>query len=252
MRSILVLTALLVGLVGPVSAQGPGTRVLRLSFNADGRVNLSALNVTAREILAEWARQCGCYVVNADRLPGGPLLVPIDFNGAPQNQVLESLLRQAAGFVLTPRRAGSSSVSNYETIFILPMASSPAATTTAYVAPSYTPPPQSPFPTAGSPDDEIPPITPTAAPQGPHTPMQPFAPTAAGGVAPAAPAPPPSAPPAPTGGFVLTPIIPVNTTTQPPSAPMPPRTVPASGPPTVPTQPGGVTPTPAQNPQAGP
>ena len=77
----------------------------------DGLVTLSAQNVTVRDILAEWARQCGCFVVNADRLAGAPLTVPIAFVAARQPDVLRSLLRETGGYALTPRRAGSTSVS---------------------------------------------------------------------------------------------------------------------------------------------
>jgi hypothetical protein len=159
MRSWLIgagLVSLLAGGASPLTAQPLEPRTLQLSFDAEGRVNLSARNVTVREILQEWARQCGCYVVNADRLPGEPLTLPIQFENALQNTVLESLLRQAAGYVLTPKRPGVQSVSNYETIYIL-------ATSTA-VTGAYVPPPPldtaPPLPTAGAPDDEIPPVLP--------------------------------------------------------------------------------------------
>src|SRR5262245_35708893 len=114
----------------------PAASTMRLVFETDGTVSLSAQNVTVREILAAWARQCGCYVVNADKLAGSPFTVPIEFSRAPQNKVLESLLRQAAGYVLTPRREGSTAASNYETIYIL-ATSSPTSSPGAYSA--YTP-----------------------------------------------------------------------------------------------------------------
>src|SRR5690349_605789 len=87
------------------SAQSAAPRKLQLSFDADRRVSLAAQNVTVAEILAEWARQCGCYVVNGNRLGGAPLAVPIQFERAGQADVLASLLRQAAGYVLTPSRS---------------------------------------------------------------------------------------------------------------------------------------------------
>jgi hypothetical protein len=145
------------------TAQMSTERTLRLAFNIDGTVDLTAQNVSARDILAEWARLCGCHVVNAERLTGGAIMLPLQFERASQSAVLQSLLRQAAGYVLTPRRATSQSASNYETIFILPTSS---PTTAAYV-----PPPASNsvmVPTRGVPDDELPPVVPipnaTAAP----------------------------------------------------------------------------------------
>jgi hypothetical protein len=143
----------------PIAAQAAPSR-LQLTLDANG-VHLVASQVTVREILAEWARQCGCYVVNADRLPGGPLPVPIQFDGVPQAKVLESLLRQASGYVLTPRRPGSAGPSDFETIYILP-----TSTASASAAPftGYAPPSAVPIATTGSPDDEIPPVTPLAQP----------------------------------------------------------------------------------------
>jgi len=134
----------------PISTE----RTLRLSFNADGTVNLAARNVTTREILAEWARQCQCFVVNAERLPGGALMLPLQFEQASQSAVLGTLLRQAAGYVLTPQRAGAQSTSRYETIYIL-ATSTPVAS--AYVPPTAA---AGPPPTTGVPDNELPPVVP--------------------------------------------------------------------------------------------
>jgi hypothetical protein len=160
---ILTLLTALTGGAAVVRAQGAvpdSTRVLNLSFDQDGRVTLSARNVTIREILGEWARQCGCYVVNGDKVPGVPLAIPLLYEHEAQAKVLESLLRQAAGYVLTPQRAGVVSKSNFETIYIL-ATSNPVATS---FQPVSTPNPY-PMPTAGAPDDELPPILPAGAPR---------------------------------------------------------------------------------------
>lgn len=155
----------------PVSArQFSAARELHLSFNADGTVNLTARNVTARDILAAWARQCQCHVVNAERLPGGAIMLPLQFENASQSAVLESLLRQAAGYVLTPKRPGRQSASNYETIYIL--------ATSNPVAGAYVPPPTTSIvPTTGAPDDELPPVVPiplqSGAPSRQAPPQQP-------------------------------------------------------------------------------
>jgi hypothetical protein len=129
-------------------------RTLQLAFNADGTVNLDARNVSVRDILVEWARQCQCHVVNAEGLTGGAIMLPLQFENATQARVLESLLRQAAGYVLTPKLAGVQSASNYDTIYILP--------TSHPVAGAYVPPPSTSAltPAFGSPDDELPPVTP--------------------------------------------------------------------------------------------
>ena len=177
MRTFVISLALGVALClsAPAAGQMPTERTLRLAFNADGTVNLTARNVSAREILAEWARLCGCHVVNAERLTGGAIMMPLQFDGASQSSVLQSLLRQAAGYVLTPRRAAAQGASNYETIFILPTSNPTAA--------AYVPPPANSsamVPTRGGPDDELPPVVPipsstAAAPQNmPSAPSNPF------------------------------------------------------------------------------
>jgi hypothetical protein len=169
MRRIPVILAVFVALglaAVPARAQAPlpdGSRVLNLSFEQDGRVTLSAKNVTVRDILSEWARQCGCYVVNGDKLAGAPLAIPLLYEHETQAKVLESLLRQASGYVLTPQRAGVASKSNFETIYIL-------ATSNAVASAAYTPvatPAANPYPmpTIGAPDDELPPILPANAPR---------------------------------------------------------------------------------------
>src|SRR6187399_2464147 len=154
--------AVVLSLCGGAAAQaqtfGPNAvRVLNLSFDKDGRITLAAKNVSMREILAEWARQCGCYVVNAEKLTGAALPYPLLYEHETQGRVLESLLRQAAGYVLTPQRAGVVSRSNFETIYILP-------TSTAVASSSFAPPSVPagayPMPTPGGPDDELPPIVP--------------------------------------------------------------------------------------------
>jgi hypothetical protein len=219
----------------PVPPADPA-RVLQLSFDADGRVSLSARSVTIREILAEWARQCGCYVVNGDKLPGGPLEIPVLFEHESQAAVLESLLRQAAGFVLTPRRAGVASRSNFETIYIV-------ATSTPSAAGSYTPPPVTPsygVSTPGGPDDELAPVAPTAPgaapvqPPGADAPPIPNAPLPPG-MSPSSypststPAP---APPGTPGTFV--PIVPVTSGPAQPQAGAPGTVPPSQTPPPIP------------------
>jgi len=151
MRHILLAAFVTASLVSaPAWAQTPAApRVLTLSFDPDGRVNLKAQSVTIREILSEWARQCGCYIVNAQTVTGGPIALPFQFEHAPQRQVLESLLRQVSGYTLTPRREGSTSVSLYETIHIT---ATSVATQSTYVAPVSMAP---------TPDDEIPPVVPS-------------------------------------------------------------------------------------------
>ena len=153
-------------LLAPVTQAAAGQyvpgRELSLAFHEDGTVDLLARNVTTREILAEWARQCQCHVVNAEQLTGGAMMQPVQFARAQQADVLQSLLRSAAGYVLTRQRAGAPGVSQYETIYIL--------ATSHPVTGAYVPPPAPPpmgIPTPGNPDDELAPVTPAASPQAP-------------------------------------------------------------------------------------
>jgi hypothetical protein len=154
MRTVVIGVMLVLAVGSPVAAQSfSADRQLRLSFNSDGTVNLVARNVTARDILLEWGRRCQCHVINAEQLTGGAIMLPLQFEHAAQSAVLESLLRQAAGYVLTPKRAGAPTASNYETIYIL-ATSNPVAT-------AYAPPPTpSVVATPGAPDDELPPVVP--------------------------------------------------------------------------------------------
>jgi hypothetical protein len=213
MRQLLIGVSL-VGLIStPALAQSPSTtRTLALTFEADGSVSLKAQNVTSREVLAEWARQCGCTIVNAQNLTGAPVTVPVEFSHARQAAVLASLLRQAAGYTLTPRREGSRSASEFETIYIVATSN---ATQTA-----YTPPPSMPTPV----DDEIPPVVPTILRADPGN-QQP-----AGGAQPQPQQPAsnqPAAPRGPGAGGVFVPIVPIGGSSQPASTPAPGSVTPA-------------------------
>jgi hypothetical protein len=215
-RTTLAAVLLLAAGAATAAAQPAGPRQLNLSFEADGTVTLHAAHVSPSDILREWARQCGCFIVNADKLTT-PLPVPVAFDHQPQGRVLESLLRGAAGYVFTPKPPGSTSVSNYGTIYVLatssPTASAPVE---AYTPPVYAPAnvlPASP----GSPDDEIPPVAPAEPPRAPNgpTPAQP----PQTGTEPAAPAQPAGVPqnlPGLPSGIQPVPIIPV--TPKPPAS----------------------------------
>jgi hypothetical protein len=138
------------------AAQAPAERKLQVSFDRQGNVTLVAENVTIPEILGEWARQGGTVMVNAERLPRVP--VSRYYLNAPEQHVIESLLRQAAGYIVAPRRAGTVGASRFEIVQILP---------TSTTSSTYVPPPTSavsaPVATQGAPDDEIPPVVPPGA-----------------------------------------------------------------------------------------
>jgi hypothetical protein len=198
---LLAFSAMLAGGPAVANAQTAPTRILSLTFEPDGTVSLKAQNVTVREIFAEWALHCGCFVVNAAQLTGGPLQIPIMFDHAPQARVIESLLRQAAGYVLTPKRVASAGPSNYDVIYILATSTATAPTPSAYSASSFQSAPiAAPIVTAGSPDDEIPPVQPARTVNTPAAP-------------PPAQAPPPAARPS-SPGVSIVPIVPIVNTNQ--------------------------------------
>jgi len=171
-----VLASALVGLAVPgllaEQAPAPTARTLEISFDLDGHVTLVAENVTLREILAEWGRVGGAYMINAEKLPGGPIPM-MRFEGRREQEVLDSLLRSAAGYILGPRTARTSGPSAYETVMILP--TSAPTTTGAYSGPTTA---ANPFRIPGAPEDEIPPVVPATGIPAPEAPAQPVPPPA--------------------------------------------------------------------------
>jgi len=148
----------------PAALPANGARKLALSFK-NGTVALDAENVTLRDVLAEWQRRSGCQFVNADKLPAS--MVTLQFpEGTPQLTVIDSLLRGLGtgttgyGYIVGPRNTASTDA-GCSAVYILPT-SRPTASA------SYMPPPGSPVAaplvTPGSPDDEIPPVTPSFPP----------------------------------------------------------------------------------------
>jgi hypothetical protein len=208
-----------------VASAQTADRALQLQFHEDGTVSLSARNVTTSEILSVWLAECKCVVVNGNRLAGSVISTPVLFERAPQAVVLRSLLKQAGGYVLTPRRPGTTGPSAYETIYILPTAAPAAPFMTAGggagSAISFQP---TQIPTAGAPDDEIPPVMQIRIPE----PIDP-----SGTPTPEPSGPTPNAPPSGVSlpGVRVVPITPAG-----------PSPVPSPSPGTPPTVPGGLTP----------
>jgi hypothetical protein len=116
----LTVAAVVLGWVLPAGAQ----QSVRLEFN-DGKVTLSARNAPIRAILAEWARLGGATIVNGDRVAGQP--VSLELAGVPERQALDIVLRGVSGYMIAPRRAGSSGPSLFNRILILPTSAAPSA-----------------------------------------------------------------------------------------------------------------------------
>jgi hypothetical protein len=93
---------------------------------ADGRATVIARDVTLREILAEWARVGDTKVVNGEKLTAGP--ISLELVDMPEKDVLDILLRSAAGYMTGPRPAGVAGASLYDRVMILATSKPPANT----------------------------------------------------------------------------------------------------------------------------
>ena len=102
----------------PAFAQQP----VSLQFQG-GLVTLRAQNAPVRAILAEWARLGGATIVNGERVVGPP--VTLELTGVPERQALDIVLRNVAGYMLAPRRAGASGPSAFDRVMILPTSAAP-------------------------------------------------------------------------------------------------------------------------------
>jgi hypothetical protein len=189
---------------GSAQAQAPAGPRVQITFEPGGLVSLVSNGATLREVLAEWTRQGGSTFVNSERLAQTPLI--LQFSHQPERDVMASLLRPAAGYLLGPRRAGSIGASSFEVVYILPT-SNPSMSGNNFSQP--VPYQQQQFSTAGAPDDELAPVGRGAPPPQPGQPPPTPAPTPdynrPAGVSP-----------------VAVPVVPITTTSPPPTQPPPP------------------------------
>jgi hypothetical protein len=138
---------------------GPAARKLELKFN-DGLVTLRAQNVTVRDVLAEWARQCDCQVIGAEKITNAPLTGGVQYVNQPEAVIMRSLLNPgtgtgavSGGYVFVPRGPGETGASAYASIRIAPV-SHPSAV-------SYSQQPSSPVAApliSNDTNDELPPV----------------------------------------------------------------------------------------------
>ena len=128
-------TLLAIALVTLIALPAAGQSV-KVSFHG-GKVDLSAENASVRAILTEWARVGGTRVVNADRIAGPPITV--EFKDTYEQQVLESLLRGVAGYMVGQRlTAAATTSSGIDRIVILATSNAPRPSP---VTPAVTRPP---------------------------------------------------------------------------------------------------------------
>jgi len=129
----------------------------------DGLVTVVAKDATLRQIMAEWARVGQTKVVNAERIPGGP--VTIELVNVPEVQALDTLLRTVAGYLAAPRAEVASNLSQFDRVVVMPTSTAPRSQPVAQ-APTFQ---QQQFsPVEDDADDARPnPNVPIANPRGP-------------------------------------------------------------------------------------
>jgi hypothetical protein len=132
-----------------VLAASTASAEVQLSIG-DGRVTLTATNATVRQILAEWARVGQTKVVNAERIPGGPLTLQL--TNMPEQEALDILLRSVTGYMAAPRSTPVANLSHYDRILVLPTAA--VARTPVAAPPTPAAPRQPVFQPPTDPDDE--------------------------------------------------------------------------------------------------
>ena len=95
----------------------PAFADLRLTLK-DGRVSISAKDVTVRQILTEWMRVGQTNIVNVDRIPGGP--VTLELQNVTETQALDVLLRPLSGYIAAPRAVAAANLSDFDRIIVMP------------------------------------------------------------------------------------------------------------------------------------
>jgi hypothetical protein len=130
----------------------------------DGLVTVIARDATLRQIMAEWARVGQAKIVNAERIPGGP--VTLELVNVPEVQALDILLRSVAGYLAAPRAEMAANLSQFDRVVVMPTSTAPRTQTVAQT-PTFQPP-QFPPPVEEDNDDVRPnPNMPVAMPRGP-------------------------------------------------------------------------------------
>src|SRR5258706_3840806 len=123
----LLVLAIVLGLASPGWAAG-----LKLTIR-DGRVSLDAQDVTIRQILTEWARVGKTRIVNLERVDSG--LVTLKFDGVPEDEALDVILRTLPGYMAAPRPLQVADASIYDRIVVIPTTTAVAAVSGARTTP---------------------------------------------------------------------------------------------------------------------
>lgn len=134
----------------------------------NGRVSVTAKDATVRQILTEWARVGQVKIVNAERIPGGP--VTLELADMPEDQALDLLLRSVSGYLAAPRATPAANVSRFDRVVVMATAAVARTPTSAapVAQPTFTPAPPPPQPPDDDSSDEPPAnAVPTPNPRGP-------------------------------------------------------------------------------------
>ena len=90
----------------------------------NGRVTLKAKDATLRQIMQEWARVGQTKIVNAERIPGGP--ISLELTNVTEAEALDILLRTVSGYVAAPRiTEAANNLSRFDRIVVMPTAAAP-------------------------------------------------------------------------------------------------------------------------------
>jgi hypothetical protein len=141
--SKLFLRSALILCLGSWSASTALAQQVSLTMN-NGHVTLKATNATVRQILDEWARVGGTKVVNAEKIGSQP--VTLTLIDEPEGEALETILRSAAGYMLSERTNPAPNGSRFDRIMLMarstPVSSSNSSgsTASAYTAGNPAPP----------------------------------------------------------------------------------------------------------------
>jgi hypothetical protein len=122
MRMIRTMVRGTFAILAVLTAASTASADVRLTIQG-GRVTLIAKDATVRQILAEWERVGQTKVINAERIPGGPL--NLELINVPEQKALDVLLRLVSGVVLAPRVGPIGNLSSFERIVVMTPSSGP-------------------------------------------------------------------------------------------------------------------------------
>jgi hypothetical protein len=150
MKTVILAVAAVLAVASTASAD------VRLTMQ-NGHVTLMAKDATVRQILTEWARVGQTKIVNAERVPGGPMT--LELTDVPEAQALEILLRSLSGYITAPRPVDVVNLSHFDRIIIMPTLASARPATSSPPPPVFQQTPQfqvAPPPADDDVDDERP------------------------------------------------------------------------------------------------